>query len=677
MKRGFTRLALIIYLLLGWGIIFSQTIRIDSLFKVIESQELSEAKVDNILNISYDYHRIDINKCLEYATLGLELADQLNYIKGQSSAFRLLALSDYYKGNFERALDYGTKSLDLAQTIQDRMLIIKSANTISVIYNLKARNDKSIEYLMFAYNAAKELNDSLSMINVLQNLGYLHSEEGNIEESKKYYEVISSFNIHEGSNSIFRVQFYHGSAIHNRNQRQYDKAIRLFSEGILIAEESNNLFGLAALHEGVGITYNQIQSSKRAEYHFKEAMKNYELIGAEEQYLYIVSKLTSLYNKNGQYEKAITLGSQGIVLADKLNTIHDQSILSLELAIAYEQSGQIPLALKYQKDHKIWSDSLSSTTKDEIILKMESEYQVDLLNEQQLKNEAIIKEQKLRNFISALLLLIASIIALFYWMNFRANEKYSKRLEQEVAERTMDLKQSNHDLSVANSELERFAFISAHDLKEHTRNIGSFTNLLQREYENRDETNEKSYTYFSVLDGSIKSMSQLVEDVLQYIAIKKDNMDQDVDLNKIVNTLRERLDSNSEEYKGAITSHNLPTIKGNNQQISLLFKELIENGFKFNESQNPEINISYTGHNNMHQIELVDNGIGIDEIYTKQAFKMFTRLHNRSEYQGSGLGLAIVNKIINLIDGEVSIHNREEGGTTVTLFIPKDERKVA
>ncbi len=651
----------------------AQTPTIDSLRQVIQQQELNIDKVDNLLRINHYYSQVNMVESLEYAEEAFALSKELNYRKGQGRAYKIFALSDYFKGDYEAGLQNGTKAMEIAESENDQHGILSAANTMSAIYNLKAKNDKSIEYLLFGYKAAQELNDSISMVKLLQNLGYLHNEEGNVTEATKYYKQILKFQPHQGSSSEFKLTVYHGSAIYHRNVDEYDEAIKLFSMGIDLAKESNQVYFHAAFHEEIGITYKKLNSSKKAEFHFKESMKIYHEYGFEEQYLFVVSELVLLYNDTEQYDLAVEYGTKGIEIANQLQVINDQSNLSLELAKAYEKIGQIPLALKYQKDHKKWSDSLSSTTKDEIILKLESDYQLSLLENKQIENEAIIKEQKQKNNIYILLLLLATIVSLFYWLNFKTKEKYSKSLEHKVAERTKDLKMANQDLSIANSELERFSYISAHDLKEHIRNIASFSSLLERESSLlNDKDIEKVNSYFEVVKTSTSSMSQLVEDILKYVSITKENIDQNVSLNRVIENIKDRKIMNQQLSERKIIYENLPDIKANNQHINLLFTELIENGFKFNNHQNPEVNISYSESENDFKIYIKDNGIGINEIYSKQAFTMFSRLHNRSEYQGSGLGLAIVNKIINILNGKVNIRNGEKLGATVELILPKN-----
>jgi len=122
-----------------------------------------------------------------------------------------------------------------------------------------------------------------------------------------------------------------------------------------------------------------------------------------------------------------------------------------------------------------------------------------------------------------------------------------------------------------------------------------------------------------------------LEDVLQFVSIKNKNIDQKVNLNVIVDIIRIRNKPYSKIHIGKVSYDDLPTIKANNQHINLLFTELIENGFKFKNITNPEVKIKYAESKSEHMIDIVDNGIGLDEIYSNKAFTMITRFHNRSE----------------------------------------------
>jgi len=105
--------------------------------------------------------------------------------------------------------------------------------------------------------------------------------------------------------------------------------------------------------------------------------------------------------------------------------------------------------------------------------------------------------------------------------------------------------------------------------------------------------------------------------------------------------------------------------------VFLVFKNLIENGIKYNENVPAIINITYKTENQNHVFLFEDNGIGIDEKYHSIVFGMFKRLNHRGKYPGSGLGLSIVEKVIQKINGTVLLASSSLGkGSTFEIRIP-------
>ena len=107
--------------------------------------------------------------------------------------------------------------------------------------------------------------------------------------------------------------------------------------------------------------------------------------------------------------------------------------------------------------------------------------------------------------------------------------------------------------------------------------------------------------------------------------------------------------------------NNLPTIKTHKLFLFLVFKNLIENGLKYNESLFPLIKVTYFKQNRTHFFHFEDNGIGIAPQFQNRVFGMFKRLNDRGTYSGSGLGLSICKKMIEKLKGNIQIVHSEEG----------------
>ena len=104
--------------------------------------------------------------------------------------------------------------------------------------------------------------------------------------------------------------------------------------------------------------------------------------------------------------------------------------------------------------------------------------------------------------------------------------------------------------------------------------------------------------------------------------------------------------------------------------MTQLFQNLIENGIKYNKSKTPTVQIGYKQNNGFHNFSIKDNGIGIEEQYLDDVFKMFKRLHNISEYEGTGIGLALCKKIIESNGGEIVLQSKIGVGSEVSIKMP-------
>ena len=101
-----------------------------------------------------------------------------------------------------------------------------------------------------------------------------------------------------------------------------------------------------------------------------------------------------------------------------------------------------------------------------------------------------------------------------------------------------------------------------------------------------------------------------------------------------------------------------------------MFQNLIENGIKFNKNDNPQIRVFVLREEECTKILFQDNGIGIEEEFQASIFQIFTRLHTQQEFQGTGMGLAICKKIVERLDGTISLTSEPNVGTIFTLSFP-------
>lgn len=249
----------------------------------------------------------------------------------------------------------------------------------------------------------------------------------------------------------------------------------------------------------------------------------------------------------------------------------------------------------------------------------------------------------------------------------------------------LQLEKYVEDLKFSNTNLEEFAYAASHDLKEPVRKIRIFSARLKERLEEKLEKEDK--WFFERLENAALRMNALIDDLLEYSQISNgNNILEDVDLTKKVNQVLEDLELEIEEKKASVTSDLLPVVKGNGRQLQQLFQNLITNALKFGKPGTaPQIRIGCRAVSGseiplnlpeeiknrlFNLIEITDNGIGFEQQNAEKIFKMFQRLHGRTEYAGTGIGLSIVRKVVQNHNGYIWAVGLLGEGATFKILLP-------
>ncbi len=253
-----------------------------------------------------------------------------------------------------------------------------------------------------------------------------------------------------------------------------------------------------------------------------------------------------------------------------------------------------------------------------------------------------------------------------------ALRQVNEDLEQKVAARTEELVQANAELARSNTELEHFAYVASHDLREPLRKIKSYTELLAEDYQGQLDTKADKYMAY-ITDGATR-MQALISDLLIYSQVGKGELTvEPTDLGAIVNRSLSDLNLAISENNAEITVKPLPTVAVNPQQMTQLFQNLIANALKFRNktaASIPSILIQAELKQEQWLFSVQDNGIGIKPQYLERIFVIFQRLHSRDKYPGTGIGLAICRKIVERHGGRIWVESELGRGTTFYFTLP-------
>ena len=250
---------------------------------------------------------------------------------------------------------------------------------------------------------------------------------------------------------------------------------------------------------------------------------------------------------------------------------------------------------------------------------------------------------------------------------------YSEKMEALVKQRTQALENSNKDL-------QHFAHVVSHDLKEPLRKINMFTERLILDVGNA--LTQESKNYLAKVAQSSARMFKMIDGILSYYSFNAANKSFELaDLKTIVENVRSDLELLIEQKQAAVIIHNLPQVEGVPVLLNQLFYNLLNNSLKFsrqNVAPRIEIDCRKTDQDecpapgsNCYEITVKDNGIGIESGFTEKIFGIFSRLHSQSKYEGTGLGLALCKRIVEYHHGSIWAESNGHGAAFKILLPQK------
>lgn len=253
----------------------------------------------------------------------------------------------------------------------------------------------------------------------------------------------------------------------------------------------------------------------------------------------------------------------------------------------------------------------------------------------------------------------------------------NEKLEGMVAERTIELRRSNEDL-------QQFAHVASHDLKEPIRKIRTFSDRLNTEFGTLMPDNAR--VYVEKMQTSCERMTNMIDSVLSYSVVNAtEQVLETVDLHRVIEGIQNDLELLIIQKAAKIQLLDLPRIKAVPALIYQLFYNLINNALKFSRPgiasqikissarlSSDELNGLPDVNRSKHYFKIMieDNGIGFNPEYAGKLFHVFTRLNSREKYEGTGLGLALCKKIVERHHGSIYATGKEDVGSTFYVVLP-------
>jgi signal transduction histidine kinase len=572
-------------------------------------------------------HHNDLAGALTLATQAEEAFEKCFEKSNELKADLLQHLAQIHRRrqDFEKLDTFSRSLLDIARQIKDEALEATALLNLGIVRSIESDYRSAMTHFVESLEQSERVGFRSNVAHCLINIGNVYANLFNYEDAfDRYNTALTSYADVLNENTRIAVNLNIGNLCHATEQ--YDLANAHFEKGLEIADKNDKSDMSAHAHTLICRTLLADNRSNEARLHLETGATNHPIH---------LLNIAEIHFAEGNTEGATQQTVNGIDAAK--NAKDDTSELRgfRLLADIYEKIGDFKRAFKAEKVY--------STKQIDYLRMQRSMHALDLeirfsLREKQQRIEELTKENSFQGI---------------------------------LLEKSDQIAQQNTQLKQANEELQQFAYITSHDLKEPLRMIGSFSQIIQQSY--AAKLGGESAMYFRYINDGVTRMNALLDALLQYATIGKIEIEaENVDISEVVGIAKDNLHVKIEETYGNIMCGELPKVVSMQSLLVQLFQNLIGNALKFNRlNSRPIILVNAEDKRDHWLFSVEDNGIGIDKEHRDRIFVIFQRLHGRDKYEGTGIGLSICQKIVHQLGGRIWVESEPSKGATFFFTLPK------
>jgi signal transduction histidine kinase len=375
-----------------------------------------------------------------------------------------------------------------------------------------------------------------------------------------------------------------------------------------------------------------------------------------------------------------------LVALDSLKQKADQLVVSVRYNLAAMQNGDLTITLR---GLGIDESNGLVVAYNESMMQVSSQLEKFRIASIGKRSEESARDAKTTLWLGWTGVSIIPLAAILGFLIKRRDEQITasrKRALAEVSSREIELRAIARQLTESNRDLQDFAHVASHDLQEPLRKIVAFGDRMRTKH--GETMAPEALDYLERMQSSAARMQTLIQDLLSFSRVNaKSEPFREVDLRAIAVGVASDLEIAVERTGGTLRVGELPSIDADPTQMRQLMQNLISNALKFRRPEvAPSIEVNSSVISNSSplfpsrlagsqvalwcRITVSDNGIGFDEKYLDRIFKVFQRLHGRTEFEGSGIGLSVCRRIAERHNGDITATSVAGEGTTFIITLP-------
>lgn len=639
---------------------------IDSMLRRYENTPDLAAQVAILNELAYAYRRVSPDSTLFYAQLALGKATELGDPAGLAKAYKNKGIALFKMGGDQDtiAANY-LKAISFAEKAEDYYTQAACYNNIGLISLADLAYNEALLYFL---KGVKIFDDHIAGDNFLKalmlgNIGTSYHRDGDSASGIPYYEQAMAMAERIGNKTIPSIF-------------ADELASARMREGDLQGAE-RDIISLMPLQDELGdmeskietlLTWSELKIIKSEytaarDYAFAayEIAKERDFVRNQKQAL---TRMAQAYQGLGKLDSAANCAKEAIAVQQpgQIYSLNQEAI-SL-LTRIYAQQEKFDTAYHYAQRELALERLNRNEAKQRITADLEAKYHNEQVQAEikRLSIERRRQQDSIYGLLALVLLILLVLGAMIY--QYRQKVLATKALNETNAELERYIQ--------SNLQLENFAHLASHDLREPMRNIVSFSQLLERSAV--DKLDEREQEFLSFIVQGTERIDGLVKDLLAYSTVSNAPLDLEaVDLAKVIANVKDDLRQAIQESQAEIEVAALPVLpQADRSRLYQLFQNLLSNAIRYRRpGVAPQISICVEDQGNHYFFRLSDNGIGIDPHYYEHIFLLFKSLENKSVRNNSGIGLATAKRVVEDHRGKIWVEPNTPHGSAFCFTLAK------
>ncbi len=651
--------------------------------KVIEQQLLEQ--FDDVADVTIlqhsarkQYQLDEFEKALQTLARALQIAEQKQLITAQAYTNKLLGALHYFNGNIRVAIDYYSEAADFYLQANELVEVAHVQSNLGLAYGDVADFERALEYMMMAKKTYLEKGDKVDLIDIQSNI----------------------------ANIYIRL-------------KEFDEAISIYQEALKGYFEINDLEGVAIIDGDLGIALYSMKQYEQAKFHMQRSLSYYrekqDNYHAASQLHNLAELETAMLNQDAAINNAIEaqrlgkvtnnlrlLKNTGVTLA-KLHLwksdferaqeqitmvanllqehpdIETQQEISLYETLMAAREGNGELIYKSLAKYRVNKDSYLNELKNQELASLQNQIKTQDLNQQlselkqqQIRQLNLAEQAKLKQYVTALVLLIIFFV-LFVVYRRNLERESNIKLSELVEKRTQELTETTAQLKQAATVKDQFLANMSHEIRTPlTAVLGQAESILNGEVEPSGVQHE-----VSIIHKNGHHLLELLNDILDLTKIEQGKLEIENApvavsplLLELENMFVEQAHTKGLDLCIDQSVDSRFAIESDGFRLKQILINLLSNAIKF--TTKGEVSLSVEIQHEMVSFNVKDSGIGLSVQQQQEVFEAFKQADSSisRRFGGSGLGLSLSQKLAQQLGGEISISSEQGVGSTFSLSIP-------